>query len=456
MLRFDPSGAVHPEYGVTAERLQSLYPHLLELRRKLMEETTPASADSSNGFYRLPAEQLEAYKQFREASELGRIFKVANSQMDILDAVVVLGIGGSYLGPLALIHANCDPYHNELRRGPRGGKPRIYFEGNNLDNDTLQALLSRIAAGGYGDNDVEDRWGIVVISKSGKTTETKFAFHHLLSALKVNLEGESLGLLGRLVVPITGLNSELSELAKAIGCEEIFSVPENISGPFSILSAVGMLPAAMLGLDIMKLNEGAVAMNEHFEAAPPKTNVVLQYVAINYLLAKHRGRSIRVMSAWDKSLESVGWWYDHLLSHSLAEHGGAPTPMTIVQTRDLHVRHRQHLAGRSDKVFNNLIVQQCRTDPLPIGGIELGSDTFIDGAEKFLPDLLATKIGQTNAALHEAGHPTTDLILPTIDTFTLGQLFQMLMIATKLESDLLETDSCSPATEVSYSSLTSH
>ena len=444
MLRFDPSGAMNPAYGVTQDQLDLLYPRLLELRRELVDfdPAVVTDCDYQDGtqpldarFYALPKEQLDDYVKRREASELGRVFKVATALKDVVDAVVVLGIGGSYVGPQALIDACCDPYHNELRRGPRGSKPRIYFEGNNLDTDTTQALLSRIKAGGYGESDIEKRWMIIVISKRGNTLETTAAFRHFFAALKSNLKDDT-ELLTKLVVPVTGTTGKLRELATAIGCQEVFTVPDGVSSRFSVLSPVGLLPAAMIGLDCMKLLEGAVAMNEHFETTPPAKNVVLQFVAVNHLLENHRDLSIRVLSVWSKSLESVGRWYDQLLGESVGKDGLGATPLTTVNTRDLHGRHQQHQQGRNDKVFNNVVVESHRTDPLDIGISELNQDGLNDIADKCMNDLLVAAIHGTNAALHTDGIPTTNIILPNIDTFVLGQLFQMLMIATVLECRL--------------------
>ncbi len=446
LLRFDPSGAIHADYGVTAEQIRELYPRLESLRRELVEvdpqqytsgEVPEEKQPLEARFYWLPQELLEDYQARRESSELGRIFKVANTLVHDIDAVVVLGIGGSYMGPRAMMDACCDPYHNELRRAGRGSKPRMYFEGNNVDNDASQALLGRLAAGGYGDTAAERRHAIVVISKSGGTLETAVAFRQFFGGLKASLGEEASQWLPKLVIPATGDGGKLHDLATAIGCEEIFSVPDGVGGRFSVLSAVGLIPAAFLGLDCMRLLEGAVAMNRHFETAAPQDNVVLQYVAVNHLLAQHRDKSTRVLSVWSKELEAVGLWYDQLLAESNGKAGLGVTPLTTVNTRDLHSRHQQHQQGRNDKVFNNLIVDRCRTDPLPVGTSDLNQDTLNDIAEKDLTDIMSAAIKGTNDALHADGRPTTDIILPTIDTHVLGQLFQMLMIATVIEGRLL-------------------
>jgi glucose-6-phosphate isomerase len=113
------------------------------------------------------------------------------------------------------------------------------------------------------------------------------------------------------------------------------------------------------------------------------------------------------------------------------------TPLTTVNTRDLHSRHQQHQQGANDKVFNNVIVQSYRSDSLAVGLSDRNQDTLNDIADKTLPEIMDAAIRGTNEALHADGRPTTDIILPQIDTHVLGQLIQMLMIATVIEGRLL-------------------
>ena len=239
------------------------------------------------------------------------------------------------------------------------------------------------------------------------------------------------------MIPVTGQGGNLFELSKAIGCDAIFSVPNGVGGRFGVFSAAGLLPAAMLGIDCIQLLTGAIAMNEHFAEAAPEENVVLKYVAVNHLLEKHRGATIRVLSAWSKSLESLGLWYDQLLAESLGKEGWGATPLTTVNTRDLHSRQQQHQQGRADKVFNNLIVEQYRCDPLVVGHGELNHDGLDDLAGKAYPEIMSAAIKGTNDALHEDRRPTTDILLPSVDPHAIGQLMQMLMLATVVEGRLL-------------------
>jgi len=376
-------------------------------------------------------------------SELGRLLATANRLRDQVDRVVVLGIGGSYMGAKALMDACCEPYFNELPRTERGSRPRMYFEGNNFDNDASQGLLSLLGNGREAKG-VDDRWAIVVISKSGGTLETAVALRQYLRALRKSC-GNRQELVPDLVVPVTGLEkSKLRKLSSALGCQEVFAVPEGVGGRFSIFSAVGLLPAAILGLDIVRMLEGAAKMNEHFRTAPPGKNVVLDYVGVCHLLETNnrpalndRGATIRVLQVWSKSLECAGFWYDQLLAESLGKQDVGATPLTAVNTRDLHSRAQQHQEGRRDKLFTNLIVDNWKHDPLKVGKIDLNDDALDDQADTSLPQLMSAAIAGTNEAYHSGGRPTADLHLPQLDEAAMGQLFQMLMLATVVEGRLI-------------------
>jgi glucose-6-phosphate isomerase len=263
--------------------------------------------------------------------------------------------------------------------------------------------------------------------------ETAVAFRQYLAALK----SSSPDRFAQLVVPVTGTSGKLFELAKAIGCPETFPVPDGVGGRFSVLSAVGLLPAAVMGLDVVRLLEGAVAMNEHFRTAPPGQNVVLDYTGVAHLLEAKRGCHLRVMQVWAKGLECAGLWYDQLLAESLGKQERGATPLTAVNTRDLHSRAQQHQEGRRDKLFTNVIVDSWRHDPLPVGESNWNQDGLNELATKTLPDLMSAAIAGTNQAYREDGRPVADLHLPQCDEAALGQYFQMLMLATALEGRLL-------------------
>lgn len=431
-IQFDYSGSVDADFGVTESQIASLAPQLIQCRDAIMGAEQPQPIR----FVGLPQELLDGYTQHRDDSELGRIFSDANRLHDQVDAIVVLGSGGSILGAQAIMDACCDPFHNELSRGDRGSKPRMYFAGDSLDNDTSSALLHRLGRDLTATDPVIRRWALVTISKSGQTLETGAATRQFLAALEDSLSADAASLLPEFVLPVTSQGSPLFDLAQAIGCKNIFSIPSDVSGRFSILSSAGVLPAAILGLDCIQLLEGAAAMSKHFQSAPPDKNLVMQFVAVNHLLEVHRGINIRVMSLWCNALEAVGHWYAQLVSQALGRSASGPTPLTVVNSRDLHNRHQQHLQGRCDKVFNLLTVKNHRADPWKIGRSDRDQDGLNVLSERALPDLMTTALAQTTEDLRAAGRPSTEIRLPEIDTHTLGQLFQMLMLATALQAHL--------------------
>ena len=446
-LRFDPKGAFIGNHGIDPADVREISAKLESIRDAMMGEElqmlageipTPANYQPLDaGFIPLPERLLKEYEADRKQSELGRLFRLANRLQEQVDRVVVLGIGGSYMGAKALMDACCQPYWNELTRGERGSKPRMYFEGNNVDNDASQGLLHLLSNKRIGMNDDDRRpWALVVISKSGGTLETAGAFRQFLRALEESC-GANQDLTKSLIVPVTGDSGKLHKLATELGCQDLFPVPDGVGGRFSVLSAVGLVPAALLGLNVIELLSGAVEMNRHFRETPAETNVVLQFVAVNHLLEKKRGIDIRVQSVWSKSLESLGLWYDQLSAESLGKDGLGFTPLTTVNTRDLHSRHQQHQQGAPNKVFNNFIVDEYRFDALPIGRRDSDSDSLNEISDKTLPEIMAAAIQGTNEALRDDGRPTTNLHLPRTDELHMGQVLQMLMLATVVEGRLM-------------------
>ncbi|MCH7727525.1 MAG: glucose-6-phosphate isomerase [Planctomycetes bacterium] len=444
-LRYDPQGVFLSDHGLTQDELSAVYPKLQAIRQEVLEEDLnlfrgeqPIPQEKlplDAGFIELPERLLAEYDQSRSASELGRILATARRLRETVDRVVVLGVGGSYMGARALLEACCEPYFNELSRAQRGGRPRMYFEGNNVDNDATQGLLDLLENGDEV-NGVDNRWAIVVISKSGGTLETAVALRQFLAALRRSC-GDDDQQIAQLMIPITGSSGRLFDLSQEIGCADVFQVPDGVGGRFSILSAVGLFPAAILEIDVVQLLRGAVAMNEHFRTVPVEENVVMRFVAVSHLMEVLRGANIRLLSVWAKSLESVGFWYDQLLAESLGKNELGVTPLTVLNTRDLHSRAQQHQQGRRDKLITNLIVDTWRCDPLAVGTSEKNQDRLNDLAERTLPDIMAAAIQGTNEAYREDGRATADIHLPDMNEATLGQLFQMLMLATAVEGRLL-------------------
>lgn len=448
LLRYQPEGTCLDQHGLTADDFNALAPRLEAARAETLADAHSwaagkgVSADKrplDAGFIDLPEALLSGRgrenKDGWPAGLLARIEETAAALREQIDAAVLLGIGGSYMGARAIFEALCHPYHNELSREQRRGVPRLYFEGDNVDNDTISALLQMLRSGDPAR--LENRWGIIVISKSGRTLETAVAFRLFRAALEEFCAGSGASA-EDLVIPVTGdTDSRLRDLAEAKGYEPIFPVPDGVGGRFSVLSAVGLLPAAVLGLDIRELLEGADAMNRHFQDAPPQENVVLRYVGVCHLMEVKRGCTVRVLSTWGKQLEAVGLWYDQLLAESLGKNEQGALPLTVVNTRDLHSRGQQHQEGRRDKLITNLYIENPHAKPLAIRMREDDQDALNELAGKTVPEILAAARQGTNQAYREDHRPTADLVLPALNGHALGQLFQMLMLATVVEGRLV-------------------
>ncbi len=375
------------------------------------------------GFFELPEVLLGAQR-----GEVDRIVRTADRLARQSDRVVVLGIGGSYMGARALMEACCHPYHNDLHRARRGGRPRMYFEGNNVDNDAVQGLLDLLEGA--------DDWSLVVISKSGGTLETAVAFRIFLDSLRRSLKGDEAALRQR-VVAITGAKGGLRQLSEALQLPDVFTIPEGVGGRFSVLSPVGLLPAALLGLDIERLLAGAAEMNSRFRQAPPLENPALAFAGVGRLMETRRGCTLRVLSTWGKRLEALGLWYDQLLAESLGKQGMGATPLTVVNTRDLHSRGQQHQEGRRDKLITNLVVEHIDRDPLAIPAWPHDHDQLNCLAGTPLPRVLRAAYDGTNRAYAADCRPTAELRVPRLDETAMGQLLQMLMIATVVEGRLV-------------------
>ena len=438
-----PLGELQAQHFLSADRVDGMKQSLVSVRMQIASEREMANAPPKlkpldAGFIDLPQRLLDQHRRKGEASELGRVMAQAQKMRDAVDRVVVLGIGGSYLGARALFDSLCHVYHNELPSRMRMGRPRVYFEGNNVDSDSLQDLLDLLENTCVDPELREERWGCVVISKSGGTIETAAAYRVVRNELS-RYYGSGAEKLRNYIIPVTGSTGKLRELCKADGFkdEEILNIPDNVGGRYSVFTGVGLVPAAVMGLDVRALLLGAAAMTRRFLEEPFERNPVLQYAAVNYLMNEERGKDTRVLAVWSRKLESLGMWYDQLLAESLGKQGQGPTPMTVVQTRDLHSRGQQHQDGTRDKLINNLSVKTTKHAPFHIGMADRNEDDLNSLARKTFGDVQSAAMKGANQAYLESARPTTDIVLPVLSEHTIGQLMQLLMLATVVEGRLM-------------------
>lgn len=439
-LRYDASGVIldstagtwDRETGLLPDDVQWIWPRLLACRDEVLADVEtkiqgrpvpPEKEPLDSRFVDLPERLLGP-----ESGLVDQWIATADRFAAQLDRVVVLGIGGSYMGARAMFEACCHPYHNELPRTKRNARPRLYFEGNNVDSDAMRGLLELLESGG-------SDWGLVVISKSGSTLETAVAFRVFVDALR-SAAGDRFA---ERILAVSQRQSRLWRLCEALGVpqHQLFEFPDDVGGRFSVLTAVGLLPAAILGLDVRALLQGAAAANTAFRRDTFEENPVLAYTAVCHLMELRRHAGIRVLSTWGKRLEAVGLWYDQLLSESLGKNGQGATPLTVVNTRDLHSRGQQHQEGRRDKLFTNLFVQSPSLSPVSLPRWDNDQDALNSLAGKQVSEVLDAARRGTKDAYAQDRRRTAEIVIPRLNERALGELFQMLMLATAVEGRLI-------------------
>jgi len=316
---WNPMAEMRAKHFLSAARLKALSQQIMQVRSQVatereLQNPPPEMKPLHAGFIDLPQKHLDNHRRKGEASELGKILKVAGRMKDLVDRVVILGIGGSYLGARALHDALVHSYHNELPAKARMGVPRVYFEGNNVDNDSLQDLLELLENNCVDPEIREERWGIVPISRSGDTLETAVAFRTLRNEC-VKYYGPSSELIRQVILPVTSAGTKMFSLAKAVGYAEddILTIPDNVGGRYSVFTAAGLLPAAIMGLDVRAFLLGAAAMTRRFLEEPFERNPVLQFAAVNYLMSEEYGKPIRVLPPGRRSSKrwacgTTIWW----------------------------------------------------------------------------------------------------------------------------------------------------
>jgi glucose-6-phosphate isomerase len=439
---------------VSATRFKELQQRLLQCRSQVAadrEQRNPPAEylPLEPGFINLPQDLLDNFRRKQTASELGRTITLANHLREESDRVVLLGTGGSYLGARALFGALLNTYHNELPPETRLGVPRIYFDGHSADNDGLQELLDLLQVTCVDPERREERWSVITISRSGTSLEPGIALR-VFRREATEYYGLRSPWLTKVFGAVTGSSTRTRALFQALGVGEdgILTIPDNVGSRYSVFTPAGLLPAAVMGLDIRALLLGAAAMTKRFLEEPVERNPVLQLAGINYLMSEELGKSIRILSVWSRKLEAVGSWYEQLIAESLGKQGRGPTPLTQVLTRDVHARGQQQQEGPRDRLITNLIVKVPKAVPIQVQMADHNEDDLNQYNRKGLADITRTSREVINRTCWETGRPTADLIVPSLSEHTMGQLLQMLMLATVVEARLMGVNPYSqPGTE---------
>ena len=257
-----------------------------------------------------------------DKEEFSRIEKAAEKIKKDSDVLIVIGIGGSYLGARAAIEFLRHGFYNSLPKEKRG-TPEIYYVGNSISSTYLQGVIDVI-----GDRD----FSVNVISKSGTTTEPAIAFRIFKKMLEDKYGQEEAA--KRIYATTDKARGALKDLATKEGYES-FVVPDDVGGRFSVLTAVGLLPIAVSGADITALMDGAasgreLALNEKFE-----DNEAMKYAAIRNILLR-KGKSVEVLANYEPALHYIGEWWKQLYGESEGKDQKGIFPAAVDFTTDLH------------------------------------------------------------------------------------------------------------------------
>lgn len=400
-VTFDYQNLVEVEGGLQSGELEEIRPRLREAADELL--------GNPPGFMRLPKTSEYAEASARVAGEIQ-----TTSATDFIH----VGIGGSALGPMALHKALNHPYYNVLseRRGPR-----IHFA-ENTDPTTLSAILD-VA-------DPDGTW-VNVVTKSGSTAETMANFLVIRGFLI-----DSLGDFGFQERTIATTDPEEGFLKQIADKEDlkVLPIPPDVGGRFSVLTPVGLFPAAVTGLDIDALLAGAAQcvdeVNEQGAEHPAAVGA-----AMHYLMDTARGRNVRVMMTYADALERLAAWFVQLWAESLGKDGRGSTPHGAVGTTDQHSQVQLYMEGPQDKVIEIVEVENHPRDlEIPSTYEDLEGVGYLGGHT--MAGLLNVECDATRRALTEAGHPNSTIKLGAVNEENLGYLLQALEVQTAIAGAL--------------------
>ncbi len=373
----------------------------------------------SMGWTELPYNQSEVVADILETAKLIR---------RKFDAFVVLGIGGSALGPAMSFNALCHLHYNDLPKSKRKG-PKFYVE-DNVDPVRMKELLDVI--------DVT-RTCFNVISKSGATSET-MAQYLIISDLLVKA---GVNIRENVIFTTDARKGNLVKISRSLGGVKSYVLPDGVGGRFSELSPVGLLPAAVLGIDIKALLKGAAFMDKLCKSSDLRKNPALLTATLQYI-SMNNGKNISVMMPYSDNLRCVADWYAQLWAESLGKNvtlDGRPcnvgqTPVKALGTTDQHSQMQLYTEGPYDKVITLLAVGSYKEKtPIPHAYRNIPDVAFLGGHT--MEELIQAENKATAYALTKAGRPNYTIFLPEINEFTLGQLLFLFEMQTAYTGAML-------------------
>lgn len=398
--------------GIRPEDIDSLQDEANRIHKELLEKREKKEI----AFFDLPYEDTSAIKHMAE--------DIAGKYENFL----LLGIGGSALGPISIHNALNTSFYNQLDT-ERKGRPRMYFL-DNVDPDETASFLKAI--------DME-KTAVAVITKSGSTAETIAGFLIVLDAIKKSCGSIDPSQIIAITDPVSGI---LRNIAEDQGYRSL-EINPGVGGRFSVLTAVGLLPAAIAGIDIDEMLAGAASMDKRCSNPDIWNNPAYLKAAMEYLFNTRQGRNISVMMAYSEALGSMIEWFVQLWAESLGKKfrlDGATvftgqTPVKAIGATDQHSQIQLYMEGPHDKTITFLRVGEFNNKVgVPNAFSEIGGISYLGGHT--LNELINAEQRATEVALAKAGRPNCRIDIPSITPFTIGQLFYMFEVQTAFSGGL--------------------
>ncbi|MGM0601818.1 MAG: glucose-6-phosphate isomerase [Bacillota bacterium] len=403
------------EEGFSREEIDAYKDKALKSRENIIK----AKKDGKMGFMELPYSQKDVIRELKETAE---------QLKDKFENFVVLGIGGSALGNIALQTAINDRYYNLFPQA-RDGYPRL-FVSDNVDPSGVSSLLNKLDP---------EKTLFNVISKSGSTAETMSQF---LLARKMVAKAVGEDKVGEHFIATTSRDSGyLIEIAAREGMKK-FYIPDNVGGRFSVLTPVGLLSAAFTGVDLEKLLAGAAYMDEIIHEKDFWDNPVLLNSVLHYLAFK-QGKVMSVMMPYSDKLKDFADWYRQLWAESLGKENDrngnkinvGPTPIKALGATDQHSQVQLYTEGPFDKIVTFLEVEDFGKDiEIPKRYEDLQGLGYLGGHT--FAELITTEKKATELALTKRGRLNQTIKVPEVNEFTLGQLFYFYEYQTAVVGEL--------------------
>ena len=394
-----------PYEAALAPRLRIAHDHL--------QKGDGAGGDFT-GWVRLP----EDY----DRAELGRIKDAARRIQADSQALVVIGIGGSYLGARGVIECLCSPNYNLKKKST----PNIYFIGNGLSADALAEVMELVDGVDFSVN---------VISKSGTTTEPAVAFRFFRELLEKKYGPEEAS--RRIYATTDAHKGALKSLADEKGYEE-FVVPDNVGGRYSVLTAVGLLPIAVAGIDVDALLRGAQDMMHTCALADMNENPAWQYAAARYEMYR-TGKKIELLAAYEPCFRFMSEWWKQLYGESEGKENKGLFPASVEFTADLHSMG-QYIQQGERHLFETVVRFGPSRHECPVPYDETDGDGLNFLAGKSMDFIARQAMDGTLLAHVEGGVPNVVLHTDALDAATLGGLIYFFEYACGLSGYLLDVN----------------